>query len=221
MRNLTQAFARLSPRERVLVSLMVGLVLVLGLGFLQYSFSSRVSALEASISEGQAGLRKLYANTTTFMEARKRFVANREAARARKELNLTTAIAGVAAQVTFTPPDGTPTPRVLKEYLEYAASKVRQLNLGGKPRPNAARQATEGYFQNDQEVKLSEGVPLTALYQFLERIEELPEGLFVTELRVERDPRDIKVAGRSTRVVISTFYHVPESATEDASPGDK
>jgi hypothetical protein len=211
MRNLTQAFARLSPRERVLVSLMVGLVLVLGLGFLQYSFSSRVSALEASISEGQAGLRKLYASTNSFMEARKRFIANREAARARKDLNLTTAIASVAARVTFPTADGT-SQRVLKEYLEYAASKVRQLNLGGKPRPNAARQATEGYFQNDQEVKLSEGVPLNALYNFLEQVEELPEGLFVTELRVERDARDIKLAGRSTRVVISTFYHVPESA---------
>jgi hypothetical protein len=213
MRNLTQAIARLSPRERLLVGLMVGLVLVLGLGFLQYSMSSRVGALETSISEGQAGLRKLYANTTGFMEARKRFLGNREAARARKDLNLTTAIAGVAGRITFTAPDGT-TPRVLKEYLEYAASKVKQLNLGGKARPNAARQATEGYFQNDQEVKLSEGVPLTALYAFLEQVEELPEGLFVTELRVERDPRDIKLASRSTRVVISTFYHVPERAPE-------
>jgi hypothetical protein len=214
MRNLTQAFARLSPRERTLVSLMVGLVLVLGLGFLHFSLSSSVSALETSIAEGQAGLRKLYANTTSFMAARKRFVDNREAARARKDLNLTTAIAGVAAQVTFRAADGS-ADKVLKEYLEYAASKVRQVNVGDKPaRASAGRVATEGYFQNDQEVKLSEGVPLSALYAFLARVEALPEGLFVTELRVERDARDITLAGRGTRVVVSTYYHVPETAPD-------
>lgn len=222
MRNLAAAFARLSPRERLLVSVMVGLVVGGGALFLHFSLRGKVNALETSIASGQDALRTLYADSGNFITARQQFQANREVARGRKELNLTTAIAGVAGAVSFEANDASGTSlgkRQLKEYLEYAASKVKHINVGNKPRTGSSRAVpTDGYFQNDQEVKLSDGVPLAALYEFLEKVEEASEGLFVTELRIERDARDSLRAGRNTRIVISTYYWVPETP---AAPGGK
>ncbi len=218
MRNLAAAFARLSPRERLLVSIMIGLVVGGGALFLHFSLQGKVNALETSIDNGQAALRNLYANSDAFVDARRRFQANREKAKDRKELNLTTAIAGVAGTVNFEASDTRGTAlgrRQLKEYLEYAASKVKPLNVGNRPRQGNSRQApTDGWFQNDQEVKLSDGVPLTAVYEFLEKIEEAQDGLFVTELRIERDGRDVHRAGRNTRIVISAYYYVAEAQGE-------
>jgi len=216
MKNLAAAFARLSPRERLLVSIMVGLVVGGGVLFVHFKMQGRVNELHESIDNGQSALRTLYSDSGSFIAARKKFQGNRDAAQGRKDLNLTTAIAGVAGSVEFEATDikgtslGT---KQLKEFLEYAASKNKSLNVGNRPRNGGSRAAaTDGYFQNDQEVKLSDGVPLTALYEFLEKVEEAPEGLFVTELRIERDGRDVKQAGRNTRIVISTYYYVPQVA---------
>ena len=216
MKNLAAAFARLSPRERILVSIMVGLVVGGGALFVHFTMQGRVNALKESIDNGQSALRTLYADSASFIAARKTFKDNRDAAQGRKDLNLTTAIAGVAGTVNFEATDaknviiGT---RPLKEYLEYAASKNKPLPVGSRPRTGGSRTAaTDGYFQNDQEVKLSDGVPLTALYDFLEKIEEAPEGLFVTGLRIERDGRDVTRAGRNPRIVLSTYYYVPQVA---------
>jgi hypothetical protein len=223
MRNMAAAFARLSPRERLLVSIMVGLVVGGGALLMHFHLQGKVNALETSITDGQAALRKLYSESDAFVVARQRFKANREVARARKDLNLTTAIAGVAGGVSFESTDASGNSlgtKQLKEYLEYAASKVKHLNVGNKPRTGSSRTTpTDGYFQNEQEVKLSDGVPLVALYEFLEKLEKSPDGLFVTELRIERDARDALRAGRNTRIVVSTYYWVPESATP--APGAK
>jgi len=218
MRNLGAAFARLSPRERVLVSIMLGLVVFGGLTFLHFALQGKVNALEASIEKGQKGLRVLYSDSGDFVTARTRARQNRAIAESRRDLNLTTAIAAVAAKVSFEATDTSGRilgQRQLKENLEYAASKVRHINIGNQPRTGSSRQTpTDGYFQKDQEIKLSDGVPLSTLYDFLEKIERAPEGLFVTELRIERDPRNLARAGRNTRAVISTYYHVPKA------PGD-
>lgn len=208
MGRLSQAFFRLSKRERVLVSAMIGTLVIGLLLMLQLIFQAKIDRLEKNIADEQDTLRQIYAAAGDFRAAKDRFDQTREQAKRNAELNLTTAVAELADRISFEAVDPRSGPlgkRQLKEYLEFKGTKEKQVGPR-KKRPTGSRtQVNDGYFQRDQEITFKENIPFATIYELLERIEESKDMLFVTDMRLDRSRLDPERAGQG-KIVVSTFY---------------
>jgi len=208
MGRLSQAFQRLSKRERLLVSAMLGtLVIAIVLG-LYFVLQGKIDKLETNIAQEQDSLRQIYASTGEFRMAKERFDSTRGLAQKNAELNLTTAVAELAEKISFEAVDPRTGPlgkKDLKEYLEFKGTKEKQVGPRKKKPAGAKNVSTDGYYQRDQEVTFKENIPFATIYELLERIEESGDMLFVTDMRLDRSRLDPERAGQG-KIVVSTFY---------------
>lgn len=207
MSRISQAFSRLSQREKILVSVM-GVGLVLGVvTILNFVFQGKIDELEASIATETDSLRQIYASTDDYLEATKKFDATRKQALANAELNVATAIAEIADKITFEAVDPRTGPlgkKDLESFMDFKPPKEK--SVGPKKKTTSAKKtSTAGYYQRDQEITLKENIPFETVYTLLEKIEESQDLLFVTDLRLERSRLDPERAGPG-KIVVSTFY---------------
>lgn len=207
MGRISQAFFRLSNRERVLVSAMLGTLVVALVAMFYLLLQGKIDRLEDNIAKQQDALRQLYAASGDFQAAKSRFDGTRALAKKNAELNLTTAVANVAERISFEAVDPRTGPlgkKQLKEYLEFKGTKEKQVGPK-KKKPAGGKQSTDGYVQRDQEITFKENIPFATLYELLERIEESKDMLFVTDLRIDRSRMDPERAGQG-KIVVSTFF---------------
>ena len=212
MGRISTAFGRLSKRERVLVSVMGGLAVVLIIFLLNLWLGSSVSRLESNVAKEQEALRAMYAQAGEFIEARKAVDARRARAEETAKLNVTEKIANIAEEVSFEAIDARNTPagkKKLAEFLDYAPPKDTPLarkRKGSASRDKDKRDALEGYYRRDVEVTIRDFTTFDAIYELMEKIEESPDLMFVSEIRLDRDKRRADRAGRG-KVVVSTYYY--------------
>jgi len=211
MGRISAAFGRLSKRERVLVSVMLGLVGALVVFLLNVWLGSGVSRLEANVDKEQHSLEAMYAKATDFIAARRAVEARKTRAEENAKLNITEKIANIAEQVSFESidPRGNPGGRKkLAEFLDYAPPKdnplARKRKTSGKDKDK--HDALDGYYRRDVEVTVRDSTTFDAIYELMEKIEESQDLLFVTEIRLDRDKRRADRAGRG-KVVVSTYYY--------------
>lgn len=214
MSRISQAFSRLSRREKVLVSVM-GAALVLGAVFIvHFVFQGKIDTLEENIAAETDALRQIYAATPEFLEAKKKFDATRTQALNNAELNVATAVAEIADKITFEAIDARSGPqgkKDLESFMDFKPPKEKP--VGPKKKATGKKQSAAGYYQKDQEITLKENIPFETVYELLEKIEESSDLLFVTDLRLERSRIDPERAGPS-RIVVSTFYWQGEKKSE-------
>lgn len=212
MSRVGVAFARLSKREKIMVSAL-GAAVIFGVLFLVNNmFQSKITKLESDIASERDALRQIYSGTPAYKIASQRFEASRAQAIENEKLTLTTAVANLASDISFDAMDARNTPmgkKTLKEQLEFAALKEKA--VGGTKNRNAKDKSDEGYVQRDQEFTLKGSVPFAAIYQLFERIEETADLLFVTDMRMERSNYDSTRAD-NVRFTVSTFYFQEASA---------
>lgn len=208
MSKLTQAFQRLSPRERLMVTGLGGVV-IFALIFTIYSWlQGKITTLEANIAEEQSALQTIYASTDSYLAAKAQVLAMEEQGRASATINLPTVITNLADRMPFEGMDRRRNPTgtlQLSDQLEFKSTKEKNVGIraarrtGNQPIP-------AGYAQVDQEITVKEGVPFDTLYAFLQRIESSKDLLFVTDLRIDRSSFDPERANQG-KIVVSTFIY--------------
>lgn len=214
MSRVGQAFARLSKREKIMVTvlgLLVGLGVVV---LLNVVFQGRIDRLEQDIASEREALRQMYASTESYLVASRRFEASRAQAEENAKLTLTTAVAEIADGIVFDATDNRSNPlgrKHLKEFLEFNALKEKP--IGARKKDPKATTTGEGYVERDQEFTLKGTIPFAAIYELMEKIEESTSLLFVTDLRMDKNPVD---GGRADNVkfTVSTYYFQEASAEE-------
>ncbi len=209
MGRMSAAFARLSKREKTLVSVMLGVLVFAVVFLLNLWLSSSVSSLEAAVAEEQRSLREIYASATGYLEAREKFEAKRKRAEQSAELNLTELIAEMAQQVSLESVDARNNPtgrKRLEEYLDYAPPKDTPLARKRRGRDKDKRDPLEHYYRRDVEVTVRDNATFGAMYELMERIERSRDLLFVTEVRIDRNKRNPDRAGRG-KIVVSTYFY--------------
>lgn len=207
MSRMSQAFSRLSRREKVLVSAMGGVLVVGVVVALNLVFQGQIDELEANIATESDALRQIYASTPDYLAATKKFESTRKQALSNASLNVATAVAEIADKITFEAIDPRTGPigkKDLEAFMDFKPPKEKA--VGPKKKAAAGKKAsTAGYYQKDQEITLKENIPLETVYELLEKIEESENLLFVTDLRIERSRLDPERAGQG-KIVVSTFF---------------
>ncbi|MFO0751053.1 MAG: hypothetical protein U1F43_36070 [Myxococcota bacterium] len=216
MSRFGQAFARLSKREKIMVSVL-GVAAVVGLiVFLNVMFQGKIDKLEQDIATERDALRQVYASTESYLTASRRFEASRTQAEENAKLTLTTAVAEIADGIQFDATDNRNNPlgrKHLKEFLEFNALKEKPVGPRKKDNPKSTSKSDEGYVERDQEFTLKGTVPFAAIYELMEKIEESTTLLFVTDLRFEKNPVDADRAD-NVKFTVSTYYFQEASAEE-------
>lgn len=206
MGRMSQAFSRLSQREKVLVSAM-GAALVLTVVFLlNLLLQGKIDTLETNIAAETEALRQIYAATPEYLAQTERFEAQRKSAVENAELKIASVVAEIAEKLTFEAIDrraNSVGKKTVKDFMDFKPPK--QKLVGSKKKTGSKKQSASSYWQRDQEISLTENIPLETFYQLLEKIEESPELLFVTELKIERSRLDPERTGTS-KLVVSTYY---------------
>lgn len=206
MSRMSQAFSRLSGREKVLVSAMGGVVVVGVVVALNLVFQGQIDELETNVAAETDALRQIYASTPDYLAATRKFETTRKQALSNAELNVATAIAEIADKITFEAVDPRTGPigkKDLESFMDFKPPKEKA--VGPKKKTSGKKQSTAGYYQKDQEITLKENIPLATVYELLEKIEESQDLLFVTDLRLERSRLDPERAGQG-KIVVSTFF---------------
>ncbi len=214
MGRMSAAFARLSKREKVLVSVMLGLAVFAVVFLLNVWLSSSVSSLDAAVTEERQALREIYASATDYLEAREKVDARRSRAEQNAKLNLTEIIAEMAQQVSLESVDARNNPtgrKRLEEYLDYAPPKDTPLARKRRARDKDKRDPLEHYYRRDVEVTVRDNATFGAMYELMENIERAKDLLFVTELRLDRNKRNPDRAGRG-KIVVSTYFYEEKEA---------
>jgi len=206
MSRMSQAFSRLSQREKLLVSAMGGVLVIGVVVALNLVFQGQIDELEANIATESDSLRQIYASTPDYLAATKKFESTRKQALSNASLNVATAIAEIADKITFEaidPRTGPVGKKDLESFMDFKPPKEKA--VGPKKKTTGKKTSTAGYYQKDQEVTLKENIPLETVYELLEKIEESENLLFVTDLRIERSRLDPERAGQG-KIVVSTFF---------------
>jgi len=214
MSRFSQAFSRLSQREKLLVSLMAGALVVGVVSIVYLVFQGKIGTLEENIAAETDALRTIYVATPEFVAAKQKFDATRTQALNNAQLNVATAVAEIADKITFEaidPRRGAVGKKDLEAFMDFKPPKEKA--VGAKKKATGKKQSTEGYYQKEQEITFKENIPLATMYDLLEKIEESSDLLFVTDLRLERSRLDPERAGPG-RVVVSTFYWQAEKKGE-------
>jgi len=205
---MSAAFARLSKRERILVSAMLGLLVGIVLVFTTVWASGRVSTLESNVRQELDDLRLIYASSSSYLAAERTAEGHRKRAEESARLNLTETVAELAQLVWLESVDraGNPTGRRrISDFLDYAPPSEAGLARRTRTR-DAPDDELAGYFRRDLDITIREDATMDAIYELMERIERHPSMLFITELRLERNRRDEHRAGRG-KLIVSTYFY--------------
>jgi hypothetical protein len=192
---------------------MVATLLVVSIGGIYFWLQGRIDELETNIAEEQDALREIYTSGAAFSVAREKFDASREQATKNATLNITTSVAELVEPMSFEAVDrnGPVGNKQLKEFVDFKGS-TKDKPIGARKK-KGKKESAAGYYQRDQELTFKEGIPLTTIYDLLEKIEESPDMLFVTDMRLERNRNDPERAGQG-RIIVSTFYWQGEKKGE-------
>ena len=166
MSRMSQAFSRLSQREKLLVSAMGGVLVIGVVVALNLVFQGQIDELEANVAAESDALRQIYASTPDYLAATKKFEATRKQALSNAELNVATAIAEIADKITFEAVDPRTGPigkKDLESFMDFKPPQEKA--VGPKKKTTGKKQSTAGYYQKDQEITLKENIPLETVYE--------------------------------------------------------
>jgi hypothetical protein len=212
MFSIGAAFDRLSSREKVLVSTMVGLFVLIIFGGGWFWLSSDANALESRLAEEQKALEKIYAASSEYLSAVRQTETMRERAERNAEMNLKLEVNHIAKGISFDARDRSGNvegSKRLSDVIQFDQTQETYLSRkrSKKKRKGKKKDAQVGYFRKDQPVTLSDKVDFDAIYKLLEGIEDSDELIFVTDIEMSRDFQDGQVARKNASFVVSTYFY--------------
>ena len=195
MERIFSAFGRMSRRERILVSSMIGVLFLAVTGLGQLWLSSEISSMEAKVDDDRGALQAIYAGSAKFLAQKKATDAMRSKAAKNVELNLKLAVNEIAKKIEFTARDrrGEITgQKKLSDVMQFDQTQEVYLEKKKKKRrkKGAAKEKKEeddGYYRRDQPITLSDPVTFEAIYELLEKIEKTSQMLYVTDIEMTRE----------------------------------
>ncbi len=215
MERIFSAFGRMSRRERILVSSMIGVLFLAVTGLGQLWLSSEISSMEAKVDDDRGALQAIYAGSAKFLAQKKATDAMRSKAAKNVELNLKLAVNEIAKKIEFTARDrrGEITgQKKLSDVMQFDQTQEVYLEKKKKKRrkKGAAKEKKEeddGYYRRDQPITLSDPVTFEAIYELLEKIEKTSQMLYVTDIEMTREFANGYVARKNATFTVSTFYY--------------
>lgn len=191
---------RMSDRERSLVvggGLVLAVLVLVGVALLVHS---RVTALEEVVGESAAALAEVQEQAPAYLRNRKDDKEIDELLTRASGTSLQSVLLAVAREVQFERKEGsegeTGTSAKLADFIKFSNANDILAELtsrkGRTPRAAASSKKKKGaaagkeVFLTSIEVAF-EKVPDAALFQFLERVDTHPDGLFATSLDISRE----------------------------------
>ena len=223
------AFDRMSSREKLLVSTLAGLVMVLGVGGYYLVLSSEVSELQDNVDKARAKLVTIHKNLSKYQKATSKVRRFRALAKANDSLKLELEINRIAKAIRFDKRNsrGEKTGETinLAGVLNYSGKSEKF--LGPKPKKKGKRgkkgkKDKVGYFRKDEPIRVGDYTPFDELYKLMERIEMTEKMMFVTRVDMRRLRQDGEVAQTGASFTVSTYvYRGDDESFEDPSAKTK
>ncbi|MFT7578996.1 MAG: hypothetical protein ACI9MR_000658 [Myxococcota bacterium] len=214
MAGISAAIGRLSQREKIMVTVLGVVLVILMFFFINLWLTSAVDELEENVATEQRSLRAIYGAADDYVTAQKTYERDLASASNNEKLNLTEKLAGLAKQISFEAVDSRNQPqgkKRLESFLDFAPPKDTELAKNRSRRNKKERDPLEGYHRRDLEVSVRDNVTFAALYEFMEKVEDSTDQLFVTEVRIESNKRNTERSGRGKIVVSTYFYREPKA----------
>ena len=215
MERILGAFGRMSRREQIMVSSLVGVFFLSTAGLGQLWLASELSELETKVEENRDALKTIYAGSAKFLLEKRDKDRMRDLAAKNVDLNLKLAVNEIAKKIEFTARDrrGEVTGKkklsdvmqfdqTQEVYLEKKKKKRRKKGAGKEKK----KEEDVGYYRRDQPITLSDPVSFAAIYDLLEQIEKTEQLLFVTDIEMTREFANGYVARKNATFTVSTFY---------------
>ncbi|MBD90955.1 MAG: hypothetical protein CL940_11495 [Deltaproteobacteria bacterium] len=216
MERIFSAFGRMSRREKILVSSMLGVLVIAVTGLGQLWLSSEISSMEKKVEQDRGALKAIYAGSAKFLAQKRATDQMRNKAAKNVDLNLKLAVNEIAKKIEFTARDrrGEITgqkklsdvmqfDQTQEVYLEKKKKKKRRKKGAGKDK----KESDDGYYRRDQPITLSDPVTFEAIYALLEKIEKTSQLLYVTDIEMTREFANGYVARKNATFTVSTFYY--------------
>lgn len=215
MERIFTAFGRMSRRERILVSSMIGVLFIAVAGLGQLWLSSEISSMEAKVEEDRGALKAIYAGSAKFLAQKRATDEMRDKAAKNVDLNLKLAVNEIAKKIEFTARDrrGEITgQKKLSDVMQFDQTQETYLEKKKKKRRKKGaskdkKEVDEGYYRRDQPITLSDPVAFEAIYELLEKIEKTSQMLYVTDIEMTREFANGYVARKNATFTVSTFYY--------------
>lgn len=211
------AFDRMSSREKAMVSGLVGLVLIVGVGGFYLYLSSQVSDLEVEVEEGREKLAQLRALAPKYVERTEKTRRFRNLAKANDTVALDREINRIAKAISFEQRNSvgeeTGKNMNLANILNYPGKEEKFLGPKVKTRGKKNKNKEKvGYYRKDEPLRVGDHLPFEKLYQFLDRIEMTEKMLFVTRIDMRRLRRDGRLAQSGAAFTVSTYVYRGDSS---------
>ena len=215
MERMFSAFGRMSRRERILVSSMLGVFFVAVTGLGQLWLFGEISSMETKVQNDRDDLKAIYAGSAKFLAQKRATDEMRNKAAKNVDLNLKLAVNEIAKKIEFTARDrrGEITgQKKLSDVMQFDQTQEIYLEKKKKKRRKKGagkdkKEVDEGYYRRDQPITLSDPVTFEAIYELLEKIEKTSQLLYVTDIEMTREFANGYVARKNATFTVSTFYY--------------
>ncbi len=215
MERIFSAFGRMSRREKILVSSMLGVLVIAVTGLGQLWLSSEISSMEKKVEQDRGALKAIYAGSAKFLAQKRATDQMRNKAAKNVDLNLKLAVNEIAKKIEFTARDrrGEITgQKKLSDVMQFDQTQEVYLEKKKKKRRKKGagkdkKESDDGYYRRDQPITLSDPVTFEAIYALLEKIEKTSQLLYVTDIEMTREFANGYVARKNATFTVSTFYY--------------
>ncbi len=206
------SFARLSSREKLLISVLGALVVGGIILILQLWIGAGVDDLSDQIDTHREDLASIYSDAGEFLEKRAETEEMRAMAAANEDLNLKLKVNELAKRIHFTARNRRGEiegEKKLADALQFDQTQETYLSKKKKKRKakKGKKDSDDGYWRRDQPITLSENVPFEQIYELCEKLEDSDDLLYVTEIEMSRDFSDGRIARKNASLTVSTFYY--------------
>ena len=219
MSKASNAFNRLSKREKVMVSSLGVTVLIFAV-FLFYFFVGRGSAqLESEIKDQQSDLLKLQLATPDYLEKVSLSETSKRRAIKNADLNLKNLIYDVAGKVTFEARIGGQKKLNDKDVLDLPSGSVTMLTKRSRRSSRKKKDSKIGFWRKDQTIKFKTEPTWDAIDALIKKLDVPEQMIFVRQIDVTRyaagrrrgtdgeNNRLGNYAGRNATITVSAIYY--------------
>lgn len=203
-----RAFDRLSSREKLMVGGLGALAVVVVVTVGTWIVSNSLATIEEDIQAGEDKMAQIEKAATNYIEVKARQEAIIKLMAENPIVSLRIPINNIAKQVDLD--EG----KKLSDVIRFEGKTVETpiAAVGEKKGKTVKKKKkVKGEEEVLHDLKIEQDfefrdVPITSLYEFLEKIEKSPELLFVTKLEIRRKFGDYDMA-QTAFVTVTTFKH--------------
>ena len=206
-----RAFDRLSSREKLMVGSLGALAVVVVVTVGTWIVGNALASIEEDIQLGEEKMALIEKAATHYVEVKAKQEAIVKLMAENPIVSLRIPINNLAKQVDLV--EGKKLSDVIRfegktvetPIAAVGEKKGKTTKRNKKGKGKGEEEEAQQNFKIEQDFEFRD-VPITALYEFLEKIEKSPELLFVTKLEIRRKFGDYDMA-QTAFVTVTTFKH--------------